>query len=79
MKIVKTQRVRRYSRLYIERGYIDYSRATFQDLVEEYRWRGVLIWRRVLDTEQVPDHVLISLRAFGDTGGWVSKFAEHLR
>lgn len=78
MTVTKTKRVRRYTRRYIERGDIDYTRATFQDLVEETRWRGILIWRRVLDTEQVPEHVLISLGAVGDTGGWKSKFAEFI-
>jgi hypothetical protein len=30
----------------------------------------------VLDTEIVPEHVLISVGCFGDTGGWKSKFAD---
>lgn len=30
----------------------------------------------VLDTEVVPEHALISLGCFGDTGGWVSKWSE---
>lgn len=29
-----------------------------------------------LDQEEVPAHVKISMGAFGDTGGWVSKFAK---
>lgn len=40
-------------------------------LLQEKRWWG---WA-TLDREEIPQHVLISLGAFGDRGGWMSKFA----
>lgn len=37
-------------------------------------WRiQIFLW--TLDTEEVPGHVDLCWRCFGDTGGWVSKFA----
>lgn len=41
-------------------------------LLQVKRWWG---WS-TLDREEIPHHVLISLGAFGDRGGWVSRFAE---
>jgi hypothetical protein len=40
-------------------------------LLQEKRWWG---WQTI-DREEIPHHVIISLGAFGDTGGWVTKFA----
>ncbi|NTF18216.1 hypothetical protein G6L37_07335 [Agrobacterium rubi] len=50
------------------------SRTKFESrqLLQEKRWWG---WN-TLDYEDIPSHVLISLGAFGDRGGWVSKFAS---
>lgn len=50
----------------------------YQQLVRITRW-GPFGWFRredVLDTEEVPQHVMISLGCFGDTGGWTSKWAD---
>lgn len=41
-------------------------------LLQERRWWG---WM-TLDREDIPAHVLISLGAYADRGGWESKFAE---
>jgi hypothetical protein len=52
--------------------------VTRQYLVE-YRSGGSLLGRptrSVLDTEIVPEDVMITLGCFGDTGGWKSKFAR---
>ncbi len=42
-------------------------------LLQEKRWWG---WKTI-DREEVPAHVRISMGAYGDTGGWTSKFAEY--
>lgn len=41
--------------------------------------QGTIVERMVLDTEEVPEHVMISLGCFGDTGGWRSKFARWIK
>ena len=41
-------------------------------LLQERRWWG---WKTI-DREDVPRDVVISAGAFGDTGGWVSRFAS---
>ena len=50
--------------------------ATYQTLVEVTTRNGRPWSRRVLDREQVPDHVMITLGCFGDTGGWLSRFKD---
>lgn len=40
-------------------------------LLQERRWWG---WKTI-DREEVPRDVIVSVGAFGDTGGWISKFA----
>ena len=50
----------------------DADGARIQYLQRKRRFFG---WR-TLDQEVVPGHVVISLGAFGDTGGWMSKFTE---
>lgn len=54
--------------------------CTYQDysgyqVLQQKRWWG---WQTI-DREEVPAHVRISSGAFGDTGGWVSKFNEYGR
>jgi len=50
-----------------------------QSLIEVTRRAdGKILDRRVLDTEIVPNDVSISVGCFGDTGGWMSKFAPHI-
>lgn len=54
-----------------------FTRSDFSgyQVLQERRWWG---WRTV-DREEVPAHVRISVGAFGDTGGWTSKFASYGR
>lgn len=67
----KQLRVRAYSQRETTPGYVGYETVHYQDLQEKHWWG----WK-TLDTEVVPTHVRISLGAFGDNGGWLSKFAS---
>jgi hypothetical protein len=66
-----------------ERGYLPVERVEeIQQLVritEGRCWFLPFRYREILDTEIIPDHVLISLGCFGDTGGWLSKFTDHIQ
>jgi hypothetical protein len=53
------------------RGYVGMDEVHIQQL----QVQTPLGWVTV-DEEEVPAHVKISLGAYGDTGGWVSKFAK---
>jgi hypothetical protein len=53
------------------RGYVGTDVTHFQQLQVQTPFGWV-----VVDQEEVPDHVKISLGCYGDTGGWVSKFAS---
>lgn len=52
------------------------SRRHFEgyQLLQEKRWWGWL----TIDRIEIPSHVLISKACLGDTGGWVSPFAEYI-
>lgn len=64
-------RVKAYSKkVPAARGYIGEDTVHYQDL----QVKTPVGWITI-DTEEVPDHVRISLGCFGDTGGWTSKFA----
>jgi len=52
-------------------GYLGRTEVRFQQL----QVRLPIGWVTI-DEEEVPPHVMISLGCFGDTGGWVSKFAK---
>lgn len=43
----------------------------------QFLQRKAWIGWKTIDFEVVPDHALISLGCFGDTGGWVSKFTKY--
>jgi len=47
----------------------------WQELRREYLVAGVPVWYEVLDREDVPSFAWIGDACFGDTCGWVSKFA----
>ena len=65
-------RIKAYSRLVKDApGYLSHERKHYQDLQEKH-WYG---WKTI-DSEEVPAHVIISNMCFGDTGGWLSKFAH---
>ena len=53
------------------RGYVGEDEVYVQEL---QIW--VMGGWRTIDQEEVPAHVRISLGAFGDNGGWRSKFAK---
>lgn len=48
------------------------TKFTGFQLLQEKRFWG---WKTI-DREEVPTHVIISLGAVGDAGGWVSKFRD---
>ena len=48
-------------------------------VVQKLSWRGKWVTCKVLDEEEAPRHVCISNVCFGDTGGWLSKFAPFNR
>jgi hypothetical protein len=49
-----------------------------QKLVRETYLFGRRISALVLDTEIVPEHVMISIGCFGDWGDWRSKFYDQI-
>lgn len=63
----------------MEHGYTEPSEVVEQHLqLRNEGWFNRLIngtWFTI-DSEIVPTHAVISDGCFGDTGGWVSKFAE---
>lgn len=64
-------RVRAYSRMQRDYGYVGLYRHHYQDL-QIKRWWG---WQTI-DTEEVPNFVRIYLGALGDSGGWRSRFND---
>ena len=62
----KPLRIERRTKQVWHEGYL----APF-DVTTQYLIRG----RKVLDSEIVPEDVLITLACCGDTGGWKSKFS----
>lgn len=46
-----------------------------QRLVKRWKVGPLTVWRKNLGEEEVPGYVEISVGAFGDTSGWVSRFA----
>jgi hypothetical protein len=65
-------RIKAYSRIERQpRGYIGTHRVHYQEL-QRKRWWG---WQTI-GREEVPNWAVIYLGAYGDTGGWVSKFAS---
>ena len=60
-------------------GYAGTETVHYQELQESYT--SLILRRkrwRTIDIEEVPAHVKISMGAFGDTGGWRSKFSDYL-
>lgn len=52
-------------------GYVGTDEVHIQQLEVKTR-----IGWQVIDEEEVPSHVRISIGCFGDTGGWTSKFTS---
>lgn len=46
-----------------------------QSLVKEWLFKNIVVFKKTLDSEDIPEHVLNMLSCFGDAGGWISKFA----
>lgn len=66
-----------FSKKVFELGYSPYVEdIDIQYLVKDTYFKGIRIHREILDKEVIPQHVMISVGAFGDTGGWKSKFAD---
>ena len=66
---------RRTTRMF-DRDYGMTRDVTVQRLVRKVTRNGKLWQREILDRETVPDDVMISLGCFGDTGRWISRFAD---
>lgn len=59
-------------------GYVDTDEVHVQRLMERRRgWFGTSRWVEI-DREIIPTHAVISMGAFGDAGGWKSRFAAHI-
>lgn len=69
IRVIGRMRMRR------EFGYIDLADHYENLLVRETMFLGLVIRRLILDSEHVPGCAIISNGCFGDTGGFVSKFA----
>lgn len=51
----------------------------YQLLMKYWKWRGHTLWKRIVDREEVPSHVWISMAVYGYyTGEWKSKFAKYM-
>lgn len=50
---------------------------TTQCLIKEWLIGNFVLWRKIIDEEKIPLHIVICKACFGDTGSipWVSKFA----
>lgn len=62
-----------------EYGYVDLSEVRYNILQKRMPilWGMLHVWKEV-DREVVPGDVMISMGCFGDTGGWVSRFAQYI-
>lgn len=73
-------RVERYRERFTDRtpGYLPAERVReMQRLVRVTRtWLGSS--RKVIDSEEIPEHVMITLGCCGDTGAWRSKFKDYI-
>ena len=57
-------------------GYVE-SQGKRNALIKRWKWRGITVWRRVIDVEEVPSSVWISAGALGFYDGpWRSKFSN---
>ena len=73
------RRVVRQVRQEREYGYVGTHPVTYQVLQERTPvCLGLFsVWREI-DREVIPEDVLISMGALGDTNGWVSAFAQYI-
>lgn len=60
-----------------DRGYVQ-DWGSYQLLVKVWKWHGIQVWSRVIDREDIPEHVIISLGTLG-YAEWTSRFAEHIK
>lgn len=70
--VVERQRITDYG--HEPRGYCR-SQEDYQYLIRKIKVLGVTIWKNRVDQEIIPNHVVISMGCYGDSNGWVSKFA----
>lgn len=74
---VRTTRRVRVSALVHEPAYLpERETRDYQEIVTLVKLFGLTLRTNVEDREEIPAHVAISLGAFGDAGGWRSRFAE---
>lgn len=76
IKVERRSRTRYSRRFPRGSGYCE-EQGEEQALVKRWKWRGITIWRRVLDREAVPNWASIQMGALGFTT-WRSKFAEYI-
>ena len=67
-------------RNWIRRGRESYGycedQGSYQMLVKRWKLLEVTVWKRVLDTEEIPGHVLVEAGALGGAA-WKSKFSQY--
>lgn len=51
---------------------------SYQILYKYYKFLNFTLFKREIDREDVPRHVLIQYTTMGDWRGWKSKFYEYL-
>lgn len=50
----------------------------WQILFQTWYLFGIPIWRKTVDREEIPQHILIQYATLGDCIGWTSKFAKYI-
>jgi hypothetical protein len=72
---IKVERRNWIRRGHESHGYCE-EQGSYQMLVKRWKLLGVTICKKILDTEEIPGHVLIEVGALGRTV-WKSKFAQY--
>jgi hypothetical protein len=57
-------------------GYCE-DQGQYHLLVKRWKWRGLTIWKKTLDREEIPAFVWIAMATVGYTN-WRSKFKEYM-
>lgn len=56
-------------------GYCE-DHGSYQLLVKRWKFFGFTVWKKIVDREEIPSHVLIEIGALGGTN-WKSKFSKY--
>jgi len=56
------------------------DQGQYYSKIKRWKWRGVTIWKREIDREEIPSHVWISWGALGfDSSGWKSRLLNETK